>query len=78
MSRREQKSWLCISRRLKQEKPVLAKTSSNLTDRPTDRQKSYKILRIIMFAVYGKAKPDTQKFKTLKLGGGQAYDRSSG
>jgi hypothetical protein len=29
-----------------------------------------------MFAILGKAKPD-RKYKRLKLGGGQAYDRSS-
>jgi hypothetical protein len=35
MSRREQKSWSWISRRVKPEMSVLVKTSSNLTDQPT-------------------------------------------
>jgi hypothetical protein len=31
-----------------------------------------------MFAEHDKTKPETEKYKGLKLGGGQAYDRSSG
>jgi hypothetical protein len=30
-----------------------------------------------MFAILDKAKPDIESIKRLKLGGGQAYDRSS-
>jgi hypothetical protein len=30
-----------------------------------------------MSAILGKAKPDTENIKDSKLGGGQAYDRSS-
>jgi hypothetical protein len=36
MSRREYKSWSWILRRLKPGMTVLAKATSNLTDRPTD------------------------------------------
>jgi hypothetical protein len=35
MSRREQKSWSWISRRVRPGMTVLAKASNNLTDRPT-------------------------------------------
>jgi hypothetical protein len=30
-----------------------------------------------MFVILGKEKPDIEKYKRLKLGGDQAYDRSS-
>jgi hypothetical protein len=33
-------------------------------------------MRMNMFAAYDKAKPE-RKYKRLKLGGGQIYDRSS-
>jgi hypothetical protein len=36
MSRREQKPWSWISRRLKLEMTMLAKASSNLNDRPNE------------------------------------------
>jgi hypothetical protein len=41
-----------------------------------NKQKSYKIMRMNMFAAQDKAKPDIETM-TLKLGGGQAYDCSS-
>jgi hypothetical protein len=34
-------------------------------------------MTIKMFAILDKAKPDVENLKRLKLGGGQAYDRSS-
>jgi hypothetical protein len=37
---------------------------------------SYKIMRMNIFAALDKAKPG-RKYKRLKLGGGQPYDRSS-
>jgi hypothetical protein len=37
------------------------------------KQKSYKIMRMNMFAAQDKVKPDTENLR----GGGQAYDRSS-
>jgi hypothetical protein len=40
-----------------------------------NKQRSYKLMRINIFASLGRAKPDT-KYKKLKLGGGQAYDSS--
>jgi hypothetical protein len=42
-----------------------------------NKQKSYKITKMQMFETLNKASPDTGKYKRLKLGGGQAYDRSS-
>jgi hypothetical protein len=30
-----------------------------------------------MIAIFGKEKPDIENIKSLKLGGGQAYDRLS-
>jgi hypothetical protein len=41
-----------------------------------NKQKSYKITSMNMFMIWDKAKRD-RKYKRLKLGGGQAYDRSS-
>jgi hypothetical protein len=41
-----------------------------------NKLKSYKIMRMNMFVVQDKVKPD-RKYKRLKLGGGQAYERSS-
>jgi hypothetical protein len=40
-------------------------------------QKSYKTKKMQMFATLDKAKPDIGNIRGLKLGGGQAYSRSS-
>jgi hypothetical protein len=42
------------------------------------KKESYKSIRINMFAAQDKSKPDIRINKKLILGGGQAYDRSSG
>jgi hypothetical protein len=42
-----------------------------------DKQKSYKIMIMKVFATLDNAKPDIESIRGLKLGGGQAYDRSS-
>jgi hypothetical protein len=34
-------------------------------------------MKMLMFATMGEANPDKAKYKRLKLGGGQAYYRSS-
>jgi hypothetical protein len=41
-----------------------------------NKQKPFKIMKMQMFAILDKAKRGT-KYKRLKLGGGQAYDRLS-
>jgi hypothetical protein len=41
-----------------------------------NKQKPYGINRMNMFAVQDKVKPDIENIR-LKLGGGQAYERSS-
>jgi hypothetical protein len=41
------------------------------------KQKSYKIMKTKTFAILDKVKPDTRKYKRLKLAGGHVYDRSS-
>jgi hypothetical protein len=43
---------------------------------PGNKWKSYKIMKMKMFAILDKANCD-RKYKGLKLGGGQTYDRSS-
>jgi hypothetical protein len=42
-----------------------------------NKQKSYKIMKMQMFLNIGQGEPRHRKYKRLKLGGGQAYDRSS-
>jgi hypothetical protein len=42
-----------------------------------NEQKSYKIMKIQMFAALDKTDPYTEIYKILKLGGGQACHRSS-
>jgi hypothetical protein len=39
--------------------------------------RSHKIMRMKMFAALEQVKAQHRKYKRLKLGGGQAYDRSS-
>jgi hypothetical protein len=34
-------------------------------------------MKMQMFAIYAKEKPDTENIRDLNLGRGQAYDRSS-
>jgi hypothetical protein len=46
------------------------------SSRVHNKQKSYKIMKLQMFAILDKANPDTE-YKRLKLGRGHAYDRSS-
>jgi hypothetical protein len=42
-----------------------------------NKHKLYKIIKMQMSAILGKAKPHTENIKRLKLGGGQPYDCSS-
>jgi hypothetical protein len=49
-------------------------TYQNYTD---NKQKSYKIMVAKMLAAFDKVKCVTENIRNLKLGGGQAYDRSS-
>jgi hypothetical protein len=41
------------------------------------KQELYKIMKMRMSSLLGKAKPDTENLKSRKLGGGQVYDCSS-
>jgi hypothetical protein len=52
-------------------------TNIHLQKYAGSKQKSSKIMKMKMFAILDKAKPDTENIKRLKLGGGHVYDRSS-
>jgi hypothetical protein len=43
----------------------------------SNKLKSLKIVKIYMFTILDKVKPDTDNLRSLISGGGQAYDRSS-
>jgi hypothetical protein len=48
-----------------------------IKDYAGNKQNSYKIMKMQMFATLDKAKPRLRKYRSLKLGGSQAYNRSS-